>query len=51
VSGETQEQVAQRGGRLPIPGNIPGKDGQGFEHPDLVEDVPAYCREVGLHDL
>jgi len=25
--------------------------GQGSEQPDLVEDVPAYCRGVGLDDL
>lgn len=27
--GETQSQVAQRGGRYPIPGIIPGQVGQG----------------------
>ena len=42
--GETLEQVAQRGGRGPIPGNIQGQVGWGSEQPDLVEDVPAYCR-------
>jgi len=41
---ETLEQVAWRGGRCPIPGNIPGQVGQGSEQPDLVEDVPAHCR-------
>ena len=25
--------------------------GQGAEHPDLAEDVPVYCRRVGLDDL
>jgi len=49
--GETQEQVAQRAGRCPIPGNIPGQAGWGSEQPDLVEDVPAHGREVGLNDL
>ena len=39
--GETLEQVAQRGGRCPIPGNIVGQVGRGS---DLVEDVPAHCR-------
>jgi len=41
--GETLEQVAHRGGRCPIPGNIQGQVGLGSEQPDLV-DVPAYCR-------
>ena len=42
--GETLAQVAQRGGRCPIPGNIQGPVGRGSEQPDLVEDVPAHCR-------
>ncbi|KAK4818961.1 LOW QUALITY PROTEIN: hypothetical protein QYF61_022628 [Mycteria americana] len=42
--GETLEQVAQRCGRCPIPGNIQGQVGRGSEQPDLVEDVPAHCR-------
>ena len=49
--GETLGQVAQRGGRRPIPGNIQGLAGWGSEQPDLVEDVPAHCRGVGLDDL
>ena len=48
---ETLEQVAQRGGRCPIPGNIQGQVGLGSEAPDLVEDVPAHCRGVELDDL
>ena len=48
---ETLAQVAQRGGRCPIPGNIPGQVGRGSEQPDLVEDVPAHCRAVGLDDI
>ena len=48
---ETLQQVAQRGGRCPIPGNIQGQAGLGSEQPGLVEDVPTHCREVGLHDL
>jgi len=44
-------QVAQRGGICPIPANIQGHAGWGSEQPDLVEDVPAYCRGVGLDDL
>jgi len=35
----------------PFPGNIQGQVGWGFEQPDLVEDVPAHCRVVGLDDL
>ena len=42
--GETLEQVVQRGGRCPIPGNIQGQVGGGSEQPGLVEDVPAHCR-------
>jgi len=49
--GETLDQVAQRGGRCPIPRNIQGQAGQGSEQPDLVEDIPAYCKGVGLDDL
>ncbi|KAK4816211.1 LOW QUALITY PROTEIN: hypothetical protein QYF61_013449 [Mycteria americana] len=44
--GETLEQVAQRGGRCPMPGNIQGQVGQGSEQPDLVEDIPAHCKGV-----
>jgi len=45
--GEALEQIAQRGGRCPIAGNIQCQVGLGFEHPDLVEDVPAHGRGVG----
>jgi len=38
------EQVAQIGGRCPIPGNIEGQVGRGSEQLDLVIDVPACCR-------
>ena len=51
VGGETLEQVAQRGGKCPIPGNIQGEVGQSSEQPDLVVDVPAHCRGGGLDDL
>lgn len=44
--GETLAQVVQRGGGCPIPGNIPGQDGQGYEQPDLLRDVPAHCRDL-----
>ena len=49
--GETLAQVAQGAGGCPIPGNTPGQVGRGFEQPDLVEDVPAYGRGVGLDDF
>ena len=49
--GETLEQVAQRDGRYPIPGNIQGQFGWSSEQPDLAEDVPAHYRGVGLDDL
>ena len=42
-------QVAQRGGRCPIPGTIQGQVGRGSEQPDLVEDVPAHGR--GLDEM
>ena len=44
---ETLEEVAQRGGRRPIPGDVLGQLGRGSEQPGLVEDVPAHCRGVG----
>lgn len=49
--GGTLAQVAQRGGRCLIPGNIRGQVGQGSEQPDLVENVPAYCRGVGIDEF
>jgi len=49
--GETLAQVAQRGGRCPIPGNIQGQVGQGSEQPDPAEDVPAHCRGFRLDGL
>jgi len=48
---ETLEQVAQRGCRCSIPGNIQGQVGQGLEQPGLVEDVPAHCKGTGLDGL
>jgi len=32
-------------------GNIQGQVGWGSEQPDLIQDVPAHCRGVGLDDL
>jgi len=49
--GETLERVAQRGSEGPIPGNIQAQVGGGSEQPGLVEDVPAYCKGLGLGDL
>ncbi|KAK4816181.1 hypothetical protein QYF61_012471 [Mycteria americana] len=54
IGSETLAQIAQRGGRRPIPGNIQGQVGWGSEQPDLVEGVPAHCwgaasaQEVGM---
>ncbi|KAK4825966.1 hypothetical protein QYF61_003535 [Mycteria americana] len=47
----TLAQVALRSCGCPIPGNIQGQVGWGFEQPDLVEDVPGHCRGVGLDGL
>jgi len=44
-------QVAQKGGRCPVPGNIQGQVGRGSKPPELVEDVPAHCRGVELGDI
>ena len=51
VSGETLEQVAQRGCGCPLPGSIQGQAGQGCEQPGLVGGVPAYSRGLELDDL
>lgn len=40
-SGGTLAQIAQGGGGCPVPANIQGQAGQGFEPPDLVEDAPT----------
>lgn len=42
------EQVAWRGGRYLIPGNIQGHVGWGSEQPDLAEDVAAHCEGLGI---
>lgn len=36
---------------MPIPGNIQIQAGQGSEHSDLIEDMLADCRRVGLGGL
>jgi len=45
------KQIAQRRSGGPIPGSIQGQVRQGSQKPDLLEDVPAHCRGVGLDDL
>ena len=49
--GDTLEQVAQRGGGCPIPGDIQGQAGPGPEQPDVAVDVPVHCRGDGLDGL
>jgi len=44
-------QVGLRGGRCPIPGNIDGQVGWASEQLDLLVDVPAPHRGVGLDGL
>jgi len=48
---KTIEQVAQRGCGYPIAGSVQVQVGWAFEQPDLMKDVPAHDREVGLDDL
>jgi len=49
--GTLLEQVTQRGGSCPIPGNIQAQVERGSEQPKLVENVPACHRGGGLGDL
>ena len=49
--GEALEQIAQRSGGCPVPGDIQGQAGQGSEQPALVVALPVNCREVGLDDI
>ena len=44
--GEALEQVAQRGGGCPIPGDVQGQAGWGSERPDWAVDVPVHHREL-----
>ena len=48
---EAMEQVAQRCGGCPIPGDVQGQVGWGFKQPDLAIAVPVYSRGVGLDVL
>jgi len=45
--GEALAQVAQRSCGCPLPGSVQGQAGRGFEHPGLVEGVPAHGRGAG----
>jgi len=49
--GEMLEHVAQWSCGCLIITSVQGQVGQGFEQPNLVNDVPAYCRGVALVDL
>ena len=49
-AGEALEQIIQRGGGCPIPGDIQGQAGPGSEQPDLAVDIPGHCWGVGLDD-
>ena len=46
--GEALEQVAQSSCGCPITESVQGQVGWGFEQPDLVKDVPVYCRGLEL---
>jgi len=39
--GEALAQVTQRSWGCPLPGSVEGQVGWGFEHPGLMEGVPA----------
>ena len=43
---EALEQVAQRGGRCPVSGDILGQAGWGSEQPDLAVGIPVHCGEL-----
>jgi len=42
--GEALAQAAQRSCGCPLPGRVQGQVGRGWEHPGLVEGVPARGR-------
>jgi len=48
---EALKQVAQRSYGCPLPGSVQSQVGWGCEQHGLVEDVLAYGRGVGLHDV
>lgn len=45
------QQAAHRTCGCPIPGNIQAQAGLSSEQPDLIKNVPAHGRGVGLDDL
>lgn len=49
--GKSLAQVAQRGGRCPMPETTAGQAVCGCEQPALVADIPADGRRVGVDDL
>lgn len=49
--GKALEQVAQGGSRCFTPKNTQAQVEQSSEQPQLVEDIPADCRGIGLDDL
>ena len=51
IGGETLAQVVQRGSGGPLPGNIQGHVGRGSEQPNLVKDIAAHSRGIGLDNL
>lgn len=44
------EQAAQQGGWCLIPENLQGQVERGSKQLDLIENVPAYYKGVGLND-
>ena len=49
--GETLEQVFPERWVCPVPRNVQDQVGQGSEQPDLIEDVTAHFRGIGLDDV
>lgn len=45
-----KQKVLQCSASCPL-GNIQGQVGVGSEQPDLAEDIPGHCRDVGLKDF
>ena len=45
------EQVSQRCGRSPVPGDFQGEAGSSPGQPDLAVHVPVHCRGAGQDDL
>lgn len=46
--GETLEWDVKRNFEFPIPHSSQGQIRWGFEQTDLIADVPAHCRRVGI---